>query len=216
MTLQTNILRKKDGLEKLYPKFFLYVNESDHFLLASRKRPKNLTANYLISLDHDTFEKDSKFAVGKVRANFMGTVFNIFSNGKNPKNTKEADEVRNQLGVVTYVSAYLIIFRLQTCLVLMDRGNSRFTFLTLKAEIRLSSRTGRRKKTKFIGSLKTRTTKRSSCLRIRIQFGLKVEMVVYLEHKAYVVGFSNGRIEKGSVKNFQLVEKDNGNFLSFF
>jgi hypothetical protein len=104
----TNILRKKDGMERLYPKYFMYVHESDKFLLAGRKRPKNMTANYLISMDHDNFEKDSKFCVGKVRANFMGTIFNIFSKGKNPKESTTSDETRNQLGTVTYVCTIII------------------------------------------------------------------------------------------------------------
>ena len=104
ITLQCNILRKKDGIEKLFPKFYLYVNQTDKFLLAARKRPKNMTANYMISLDHDCFDKNSKFEVGKVRSNFMGTIFQVFDCGKNPKDTKIVEEIRNQLAVVTYVN----------------------------------------------------------------------------------------------------------------
>jgi len=57
----------------------------------------------MISLDHDSFDKGSKYIVGKIRSNFVGTIFNIFDNGKNPKNTNITEEIRNQLGVVTYV-----------------------------------------------------------------------------------------------------------------
>lgn len=62
----------------------------------------------MISLDHDCFEKESKYIVGKIRSNFVGTIFNIFNNGKNPKNTNVTDEIRNQLGVVTYVILIII------------------------------------------------------------------------------------------------------------
>ncbi len=86
----------------------MYINETDVFLLGARKRPKNVTANYMISLDHDCFDKESKYIVGKIRSNFLGTIFNIFDSGKNPKNTNIIDEIRNQLGVVTYVIVTLI------------------------------------------------------------------------------------------------------------
>ena len=33
----------------------------------------------------------------------MGTIFSFYDNGKNPKKTNNANEIRNQLGVVTYV-----------------------------------------------------------------------------------------------------------------
>lgn len=73
------------------------------FILAAKKRPRNVTANYMISLDHDCFDKGSKVIVGKVRSNYMETIFTIYDNGKNPKKTNNANEIRNQLGVVTYV-----------------------------------------------------------------------------------------------------------------
>ena len=71
--------------------------------MAAQKRPNNVSPNYLISMDHDLFDKKSKYTIGKVRSNFMGTIFNIFDNNKNPKDTAKIDEIRQQLGVVTYV-----------------------------------------------------------------------------------------------------------------
>ena len=37
------------GTHKLFPVYSLYLKEGDVFLMASKKRPKNKTSNYLIS-----------------------------------------------------------------------------------------------------------------------------------------------------------------------
>lgn len=62
-----------------------------------------MTANYIISLDCNQIKKSSKATVGKVRSNYLGTMFNLYDNGKNPKKTNNKEEIRSELGVVTYV-----------------------------------------------------------------------------------------------------------------
>jgi hypothetical protein len=47
--VQCYIRRNKNGTNKLYPIYSLYLKEGDVFLMASKKRPKNKTSNYLIS-----------------------------------------------------------------------------------------------------------------------------------------------------------------------
>jgi len=47
--VQCYIRRNKNGTNKLFPIYSLYLKEGDVFLLASKKRPKNKTSNYLIS-----------------------------------------------------------------------------------------------------------------------------------------------------------------------
>ena len=37
------------------------------------------------------------------RSNFIGTEFNIYDSGENPKNSMEIEKVREQLGVAIYV-----------------------------------------------------------------------------------------------------------------
>lgn len=48
--IQCYIRRNKSGTNKLFPIYSLYLKEGDVFLLASKKRPKNKTSNYLISM----------------------------------------------------------------------------------------------------------------------------------------------------------------------
>lgn len=44
------------------------------------------------------------------------------------------------------------------------------------------------------------------------QIGLKVSnLIYYTEHKAFTLDF-NGRVDKGSLKNFQLVEEHDSNY----
>jgi hypothetical protein len=97
------------------------------FLMASKKRPKNKTSNYLISMgkfvgafvfvfiyqiasslclhilicvvcssrlrcaDQNDLNRTGKAYLGKLRSNFVGTEFQIFDNGLNPKDA-EPDE----------------------------------------------------------------------------------------------------------------------------
>lgn len=50
------------------------------------------------------FNKKSDSYIGKLRSNFMGTEFNIYDSGKNPKNSSNFDLVRHQLGSIIYKS----------------------------------------------------------------------------------------------------------------
>jgi len=53
-------------------------------LLAARKRTASVTANYVISLDARDLGRGSPAAVGKVRANYLGTEFSLFDEGAAP------------------------------------------------------------------------------------------------------------------------------------
>ena len=59
--------------------------------MAAKKRSFNKTSNYLITLNHDKFNKNLKDNLGKVRSNFLGTEFKIYDNGQNPKKCKYLD-----------------------------------------------------------------------------------------------------------------------------
>lgn len=55
-------------------------------------------------MDKNDFDKKSANIVGKLRSNFLGTKFNIFDCGTNPKSrTAPVDLVRNELGLIKYV-----------------------------------------------------------------------------------------------------------------
>jgi len=101
-TFSVNIYRKNTGIDKLYPKYYMYIEKSNRFLLAAKKRAGNTTSNYLITTDKDEFEKESSLSIGKLRANFMGTEFNIFDKGKSPSDSNNYLEVRQQSGAIHY------------------------------------------------------------------------------------------------------------------
>lgn len=99
-----NLIRKNTGFDKLSPKFYLYLEKNQKFLLAAKKRSGNTTSNFIITLEKDDFEKSSEHTIGKLRSNFMGTEFNIFDKGNKPTDSKNYSEVRQQFGAILYVS----------------------------------------------------------------------------------------------------------------
>lgn len=113
--VQCYIRRNKSGTHKLYPVYSLYLKDGDVFLLTSKKRPNNKTSNYLISMDQSDLNRSSSSYLGKLRSNFVGTEFQIFDDGVNPKDNDGDDEagmkfgsnVRCELGSVMYAANVL-------------------------------------------------------------------------------------------------------------
>ena len=97
-TLLCNIVRKNHGLDKVYPKYHLQIYNNNKFLIAAKK---HITNNYTLSINEENFE-DSNI-IGKLSSNLVGTIFNIYNNGKHPKEAKNQNEIRQQYGCVTYV-----------------------------------------------------------------------------------------------------------------
>lgn len=93
--VQCYIVRDK-GSAKMYPRYNLFLEDGKRFLLAARKRKKQTTSNYIISLDYEDLGRDSEKFFGKLRSNFVGTDFSIYDNGR-----KEND-ARVELGCITY------------------------------------------------------------------------------------------------------------------
>jgi tubby-related protein 1 len=63
------------------------MKEGDRFLMCSKKRPNNKTSNYLISMKAGDLNRDSPNFLGKVRANFVGTEFQVGRNAVCPWST---------------------------------------------------------------------------------------------------------------------------------
>lgn len=97
-TLMCNIIRRNHGLDKLYPKFHLQIFNNNKFLISAKK---HITTKYTLSINEENFE-DSNI-IGRLVSNFMGTIFDIYNNGKKPKDAKNPTEIRQQYGCVTYV-----------------------------------------------------------------------------------------------------------------
>jgi len=60
-------------------------------------------------MDKNKFDKKSVSYLGKVRSNFLGTEFNIFDTGENPKDVKanKFSSIRKELCAVIYESNLL-------------------------------------------------------------------------------------------------------------
>ena len=110
--VQCHIVRDKSGTSnKLFPVYSLFLNDKETFLLTSKKRPKNKTSNYLISMARGDFDREGANYVGKLRSNFVGTEFQCFDDGFNPKDVDDADgrggrnrNVRRELAAAVYAS----------------------------------------------------------------------------------------------------------------
>jgi tubby-related protein 1 len=107
--LECRILREKSGLSKFYPKF-IFETDTGVFLAASKKRSKNKTSNYLITMDTNDLNKKNENYLGKVRSNFLGSEFTAFGPGTNPKDVEasggaDVDGIREEFVSVAYSSS---------------------------------------------------------------------------------------------------------------
>lgn len=183
--IECTITRNKSGFNRFYPKYTLMLSEGEKFLLNGKKRGANKTANYMITLDQDNLKRKGKGFLGKLRANFLGTEFNIFDNGENPKKTTPKEAVRNELGSVVYESN-----------VLGSKGPRK-----MKVLIPMLNKDGNPVEWKPVEkgesmSEQYKDNKKSNMLVFNNKFPKWNDTV-----QAYVLNF-NGRVDQASVKNF--------------
>jgi len=201
-TLQCYIKRNRKK-NKLYPEYNVYLKQGDLFLMSSRKRPNNKTSNYLISMVQNDYDRSSPNILGKLRANFMGTEFQLFDEGQNPKDalddpfsTDISKKWRSELGVILYARN-----------VLGSNGPRK-----IQVGIQ-TSQCSKRETNSIVKSDEEMLT----CLKNKMKPFVQ-DMMIYQnktpqwshELGAYVLNF-NGRVTMPSVKNFQLAETSNGN-----
>jgi tubby-related protein 1 len=189
------IERNKSGANKMFPEYCLYMKEGDRFLLTAKKRPKNRTSNYLVSLQRgDLLRRGSDNYVGKLRANFLGTEFTIYDNGSNPKDadqqtiTSNPAGIRPELGIAMYAANVLGHRgprKMKVCVPRVRDDGTRVVWRPLGKEDEMVNKCKEQDHTNL----------------------------TYLINKpprwndqvcAYVLNF-NGRVTMASVKNFQLV-----------
>lgn len=109
-------LRCKIEIQKKGKKaYILSLSDNGNFILGAFKRSRNTCSNYMIRLDDDldVVKKDFGY-IGKLKSNFFNTEFNIYDTGKNPKKTKNKEEIRKELGVIFYViikTNYMLNFK---------------------------------------------------------------------------------------------------------
>ena len=75
------------------------------FILASRKRKKSKLCNYLITTNSQDLSREGGGNSGKLRANFLGTDFVIYSDGLSPHSEKvlpDRSNIREELSLIHY------------------------------------------------------------------------------------------------------------------
>jgi len=85
---------------------YILEGQKEVFAMASRKRPKNRTSNYILSMDkEDLSNKDSPNFLGKLRSNTMGTSFVVYDNGASVKDMTAKGmslQMRKELANICY------------------------------------------------------------------------------------------------------------------
>jgi len=184
------------GMARLFPTYELYLKEGDKFLLAARKRKKNKSSNYLLSLDKDDLARESGNFFGKLRSNFIGTEFSLYDKGLNPE--KEAKSRRSEGLVQTRQELACILYKQN---VLGARGPRK-----MKVMVPTLNEDGERKV--------LRPSSNEESMLERYKAAVNDADVQILKNKppkwneqvgAYVLNF-NGRVTRASVKNFQLYD----------
>ncbi|KAF9414358.1 Tubby- protein 1, partial [Podila epigama] len=97
------IVRKNEGMDRrMYPTYELSleepIREQTVFLLRATKKKRSRGSYYAITsdmdniCDYDRKATDENYGVlGKLRSNFLGTAFNVYSNGRNPFSGTDAN-----------------------------------------------------------------------------------------------------------------------------
>lgn len=191
--IECTIKREKSGMARFYPKYHCYLSNGPQYLMSGKKRAHNATSNYLISYNKNDFKKNSPYCLGKLRSNFLGTEFNIFDQGMNPGKVKDIEKLRSHLGVVLYESNLLSAKGPRKMKVLIpeikENTNEVYQFKPLSEREGLLNNYKAGNK-KGIKEFQNKNPKWNE------------------QFQAFVLNF-NGRVEKPSVKNFQLIDERN-------
>ncbi|EGR30002.1 hypothetical protein IMG5_144760 [Ichthyophthirius multifiliis] len=198
--LQMTIKRDKTGFARFYPKYHLCLSGDNRYLMTGKKRSSNKTSNYLISMSKDNLSKKSPDFLGKVRSNFLGTEFHLFDIGENPKKCKFPDKIRKELGLIIYDSNLLGSRGPRKMKIIIPEVMENGQQIVIKP---MSNKEG---------------------LLAMYKSGRKEQQLHYFNKppkwndsvQAFVLNF-NGRVDKPSVKNFQLIDENNDEniFLQF-
>jgi tubby-related protein 1 len=173
----------------------MHLSEGYTFLLAGKKRANSQTSNYLISMNQDELSTRNPAYLGKLRSNFLGTQFVIYDTGLDPaKKTATPETIREELGVALYESNLLT-----------NKGPRKMRpllpFVNLQNE-----------------RLEWKPTRKEESMGERYQAGDTAGMMTFFnkppkwnDHiQAFVLNF-NGRVDRASVKNFQLIDDQDEN-----
>ncbi|EAR90133.1 Tub family protein (macronuclear) [Tetrahymena thermophila SB210] len=192
MIIQTQIRRDKSGFARFYPKYHVHLSSGMRYLLTGKKRSNNKTSNYLMSMSKTELSRKSPHFLGKVRSNFLGTEFHIYDTGENPKKCKNLENARKELAGVIYESNLL-----------GARGPRKMKVLIPDLQPNGDPITIRPTSNKEGIFPMFKTGRRDGLLLFQNKPPKWNDSV-----QAFVLNF-NGRVDRPSVKNFQLIDDQN-------
>ncbi|KAI8801650.1 protein king tubby 1 [Cladochytrium replicatum] len=193
------IIRRKEGVDKLHPQYELFTEEPDgsrNFVLAARKRKKSKSSLYDISTA--SINDEARFlenVVGKVKSNFLGTAFVIYDTGHpHSKGSEGSLPPRTEYGAVLYVGIEPNI--------LGFKGPRKMTVL-LPGMTKQGERIDIKPDSDHDTMLERYKTGRGQEI-----FALQNKQPQWnVETDSFVLNF-NGRVTQPSVKNFQIVHDE--------
>lgn len=83
--VQCYILRDTVSGGRRFPRYSLYLEEGQRFLLSAQRRKGSKTSNYVISTNQEEPLRQGPTYLGKLRSNLVGTEFTVYDDGCNPK-----------------------------------------------------------------------------------------------------------------------------------
>ena len=101
-TLQCFVTRSKTGLGLGAPTWSLFLESTEEFLCAARKRSGQRSSNYLISRDAYPVDRKSPQVLGKVRGNVVGSMYIVYDHGLAPDKAVTASARRRELACIAF------------------------------------------------------------------------------------------------------------------
>ncbi|XP_061120577.1 tubby protein homolog [Syngnathus typhle] len=203
VTIQCRVTRDRRGMEKgMYPTYYLHMEKEDGkrlFLMAGRKRKRSKTSNYLISTDPTNLSRDTSCYIGKLRSNVLGTKFIVYNGGENPEKkpfVKECESVRQELAAIFYETN-----------VLGFRGPRKMTVIIpgmLENDERVAIQPKNEQETLLARHASNNTDKLVTLVNKCPSWNEQTQ--------SYVLNF-HGRVTQASVKNFQIIHPENGDYI---
>lgn len=148
----------------------------------------------MITLDQEKMKKGTNGYLGKVRSNFLGTEFYLYDDKENPKKAKDVESVRREHGIVEYETNVLGSKgprRMKVLLPMVDAVGQQTLFKSVDSDNVISkiSKEGKNDNLMFFFNKPPKWNE---------------------QVQAFVLNF-NGRVDKASVKNFQLIDEFDDN-----
>jgi len=200
--IKARITRSKGSKLGGKTRYFMHLempNGNKFFLMSAYKRSGSKTSNYLISTEHRDIDRNSDAVIGKLRSNMVGTKFVVYDNGLSPDSPealRDYSRIRQEMALILYETNILGFHgpRKMTLVIPgMDEEKKRVVVKPMSESESLSERVNKGADANLIT--------------------LENKKPMWNEDtQSFVLNF-HGRVTIASVKNFQVIHKDDSNYI---